>query len=42
MISSNRLYEANILDELDDDLASGGRGSPTKKSSKKDFLGWMH
>lgn len=42
MISSNKLYEANIIDELDEDINSNGGRSPNKKSSKKDFLGWMH
>ena len=39
MISTNKLYDVDIIDELEEE---DGKKSPGKKSSKKDFLGWIH
>ena len=40
MISTNKLYDVDIIDEIEEEY--DGRKSPGKKSSKKDFLGWIH
>ena len=40
MISTNKLYDVDIIDELEEEY--DGRKSPGKKSSKKDFIGWIH
>ena len=41
MISSNKLYDTNIMDEYEEE-GSDGKKSPNKKSSKKEFLGWIN
>ena len=39
MISTNKLYDIDIIDEIEE---IDGRRSPGKKSSKRDFIGWIH
>ena len=41
MISTNKLYDVDIIDDMDDE-SDNGKKSPGKKSSKKDFAGWIH